>query len=195
MKNKKLGKNSKKQDDALNILSDETTRLGNLINDILDLNKLESNKVQLCLAKFDLNELKNPIYYGLAKEKKLVVKFNVIKKAKVTCDPDKIKQVYINLMSNAAKFTEKGFIKVQMIVKSNEWVLIVKDSGQGIAKKHLPKLFEKFYQVGDYMTRKVKGTGLGLSIVKKIVDLHKGTIEVNSKVGKGTTFILTFPKI
>ena len=193
MKNNKLGNVTTKQKEALNILSDEATRLSLLINDMLDLNKLESNKARLCLTKFDLNELNNPLYYSLAKEKKLVVKFKISKNVKVMCDPDKIKQVFVNLMSNAIKFTDKGSIKIDVMVSSKEWKLIVKDSGHGIPEKHLPKLFEKFYQVGDYMTRKNKGTGLGLSIVKRIVNMHNGKIVVNSKEGKGTTFVLTFP--
>lgn len=196
LKNKSLGKISKKQKEALDIVGKETDRLSNLINDILDLNKLESNKLSLCLAKFNLKELNNPIFYGLAEKKKISVDFKFPKNTEVVCDPDKIKQVFINIISNAAKFTDKGSIYVTFKNTSKQWQMIIKDEGKGIAKEHLPKLFDKFYQItGDHMTRTVKGTGLGLAIVKKIVDMHNGSIEVDSKLGKGTTFILIFPKI
>ena len=196
MKKGQLGKTNKQQTDALTVVNEETDRLTNLINDILDLNKLESDKAHLCLTKFDLHELNNPIFFALARKKKLQVKFNIPKNAKVTTDPDKLKQVYINLMNNSAKFTDKGRILVTCNINSKTWQLIIKDTGKGIDKEHLPKLFEKFYQIsGHHMTRVAKGTGLGLAIVKKIVDLHNGNIKIDSEISKGTTFTLTFPKL
>lgn len=112
----------------------------------------------------------------------------------ITVDPDKFKQVFINLFSNAVKYTNSGG-SVYLDAKKGKtaWEFIVRDTGIGIRKEDGNKIFDKFYQVEDYMTRKEGGTGLGLPIVKRIVELHGGNIVVQSKSGKGSTFIVRMP--
>jgi len=103
--------------------------------------------------------------------------------------------VLINLIGNAIKFTPKGGkITVSASEGKKYWRLVVADTGEGIAKEKLAKLFDKFYQVQSHMTRSQGGSGLGLTIAKAIVDLHKGTIDVSSEVGKGSTFTVAIPK-
>ncbi len=191
----KFGSTTRKQKAALRTIKDENNRLTVLINDILDLSKLESKKIILQKSEFDLNNLNNPLYFSIAKQKGLKVKYHIPKRMVVMVDPEKIKQVFVNLMSNAVKFTEKkGSIEVIVRDLGARWSLSVKDTGKGIPQNEIPKLFNKFYQVESHMTRQVRGTGLGLAIVKKIVDLHGGAVEVDSKVGVGSTFTIIVPK-
>ena len=112
----------------------------------------------------------------------------------VNVDPDKFKQIFINLFSNAVKYTEPGgSVTLDAAREKRSWEFIVRDTGIGIKKENLHHIFDRFYQVEDFMTRKEGGTGLGLPIVKRIVDLHGGTIDVESQVGKGSTFVVRMP--
>ncbi|HBA41291.1 MAG TPA: hypothetical protein DCZ05_16710 [Deltaproteobacteria bacterium] len=108
-------------------------------------------------------------------------------------DRDKLKQVILNLLSNAAKFTEKGEIKVSASRENESMKLIVSDTGIGMKQEALDYIFEEFRQVDMSTTRKYGGTGLGLAIVKKLVNLLGGDISVESEVGKGSKFTITMP--
>ena len=112
----------------------------------------------------------------------------------VTVDANKFKQVFINLLNNAIKFTPPGG-KIEVVAKRGEsgWSLSIQDTGIGIPEENIKHIFTKFYQVEHHMTRTQKGTGLGLAIAKKIVDLHKGWIQVDSEPGKGSVFTITIP--
>ena len=101
--------------------------------------------------------------------------------------------MFINLIDNAIKYTEEGVIKVVCKEKDDNLFILVKDSGIGIPKKDLPRIFERFYRVEKGRSRKMGGTGLGLSIVKHIVQLYDGNIEVKSSIGKGTEFKIVLP--
>jgi signal transduction histidine kinase len=193
----KLGKVDNKQKEALKIVSDEADRLNGLITDILDLSRLESNKAKLNLSEFDLHEIvSSKMYMDLAKRQGISADVEVPRGFSVTADKDKIKQVFINLFNNAVKFTPRGGkITVSAEKLDTEWQLSVADTGRGIDKEKMTRLFEKFYQAEDYMTRTKGGFGLGLAIVKGIVELHKGTIDVESEVGKGTKFTVTIPNL
>ena len=193
----KLGRLHKKQKDALSVIDKETDRLNALITDLLDLSRLESGKAKLDLSEFDLHHVVNDkLYLNMAKKKKIDVSLKVPKDFIITADRNKIKQVFINLFSNSVKFTpEKGKIKISAKMFETEWELCVSDTGKGIEKHKIPKLFDKFYQAEDFMTRTQGGTGLGLAIVKHIVDLHKGRIRVESDIGKGTRISIMFPKL
>jgi signal transduction histidine kinase len=195
LKDGKFGQTSNEQIKALEVMDEESNRLNFLIDDILNLSRLESGKARLRLENINLYELvqQNNMHYRVAEDKGLKVITLVPKKFYVNVDPDKFKQVFINLLSNAIKYTNKGSITI--IAKKSEkyWELNIKDTGMGIEKKYIPKLFDKFYQVEDYMTRTQSGSGLGLAIVKKIVELHKGKIKVESKMGKGSTFTVIIP--
>lgn len=197
LKEKKLGPLKKKQVDALSVVNDETDRLNALITDLLDLSRLESGKSKLELSEFDLGSLvNNKLYLNIARRKKLAVNVGIPKDFIVVADKNKIKQVFINLFSNSVKFTPKrGSITVAARMFETEWEFSVSDNGKGIEKNKIPKLFDKFFQAEDFMTRKEGGTGLGLSIVKHIVDMHKGKIQVQSEIGKGTKVSICFPKL
>ncbi|MBS3137225.1 HAMP domain-containing histidine kinase [Candidatus Woesearchaeota archaeon] len=190
-----FGKISNQQKDTLTIVNNESNRLSSLIEDILSLAKLEQKKEKLLLKKINLFQLvESSIYYNLAKEKKIKVRNDISKKIEVFVDENKLNQVIINLFSNAIKFThEKGEIIFTAAVNTQYWNLSIKDTGIGIPKDKIPQLFNKFFQVENHLTRKAAGTGLGLVIVKKIVELHNGTIAVDSDINKGTTFRLQFP--
>jgi signal transduction histidine kinase len=113
---------------------------------------------------------------------------------KVEADRDKIKHVILNLLSNAIKYNSpRGTVTISAGLAREEWTLSVKDTGVGIPESALPHLFEKFYRV-DATEGKVSGTGLGLSICKQIISGHRGSIEVRSRSGKGSTFTIHLPR-
>jgi signal transduction histidine kinase len=190
----KFGKLSKKQDSAMKVIKDESTRLSGLINDILDLARLEEKRMKLNIADFDLYSFfKENIYYSLANKKGLQIINKVKPGFVISVDSDKFTRALINLISNAIKYTDKGSITLS--AKRNKHIEItIKDTGKGISEQELKKIFDKFYQVEHYMTRKERGTGLGLAIANEIVRLHKGKITVKSKLGQGSEFTIIIPK-
>ncbi|MBC8501236.1 MAG: HAMP domain-containing histidine kinase [Nanoarchaeota archaeon] len=194
LKQKKFGKLSKKQLNAVGIVEKESDRLTNLIADILNLSRLESKKTRLRLEDADLCKLvKDNLYYNLAEQKGLEIKNKIPKKFKVKVDPEKFKQVFINLFSNAINYAKSRII-ISVEETPDYWDFIVEDDGEGIPKEKLEKLFDKFYKVGDYITKDKKGTGLGLAIVKNIVELHNGEVWAESEEGKGTKFVVRIPR-
>ncbi|MEM4259954.1 MAG: HAMP domain-containing sensor histidine kinase [Candidatus Woesearchaeota archaeon] len=195
IKDGKMGKVNKKQKEAISIVDDEISRLNYLINDILNLSKLEQGKISLELSNVNIYELtKNNLYEEMAKQKNIQVLNRIPENFMAVVDKEKFRQVIVNLFSNALKFTERGSITIDAKKSKNEFIFSIKDTGIGIEKKNLYRIFEKFYQVEEHLTRKEKGTGLGLAIVEKIVNLHKGKIEVNSELGKGAEFIIRIPQ-
>ena len=108
-------------------------------------------------------------------------------------DPFKLEQMFINLLDNAIKYTEKGEVCITLTQEDSNSLIVIQDSGLGITASHLPRIFERFYVVDKSRSKKLGGTGLGLSIVKHIVLLHSGTIDVESSLGIGTKFTITLP--
>jgi signal transduction histidine kinase len=177
------------------------THLLALINDILDLSKIEAGKMDLLLESFDLGELIDSVAStvdSLVKKKrnKLVVERRG-ELGSVKADLIKIRQMLFNLISNAAKFTEDGQITLlvaRSVGADGDWVTYaVSDSGIGIPADKIDSLFEEFSQVEATTTRDYGGTGLGLAITKRFCELMGGTITVESKPGKGSTFTLKLP--
>ncbi|MFH1709758.1 MAG: HAMP domain-containing sensor histidine kinase [bacterium] len=171
----------------------------NLINDILDLSKVEAGKAELELAVFKLKDtMENSI--AMLKEQatkhRIDLSLDIAKKADIEIEADerKLKQIIFNLLSNAIKFTTDGG-SVRVIVKrdGDEVRISVEDSGIGIKPEDLPKLFSEFTQLESGYTKKHEGTGLGLALTKKLVELHGGSIRVESEFGKGSKFIFTLP--
>ena len=191
------GELSKQQADLLGIVHRNAERLKALINDLLDLSRLESGKTQLNYEKVDLDKVLRDCVSEiehLASEKHIRLDTALKFGQKLVIDPMKIQQVLINLMGNALKFTpEGGTVKIQSCRERDHARIWVKDTGCGIAKDQLDKVFGRFYQVEDALTRSSTGTGLGLAICKRIVELHGGKIRVKSTVGKGSTFEFTLP--
>ncbi len=196
----KTGKTVNQISENLQVVISEGERLTHLINDVLDLAKIEAGRMEWSQENVSLAEVAERAIAATTslfeqKEIKLVKKIdpNV---SDIIGDADKLIQVVINLFSNAVKFTEKGNVTCSVSQKNNEVVVSISDTGIGIAPEDYGAVFEQFKQVGgDTLTDKPKGTGLGLPICKEIVEHQGGRIWVESKVGKGSTFSFSLPFI
>lgn len=186
----------------LKIIYDEGDRLNRLIGDILDLSKIESRRVMLEYAPVHVKDLFDRIFEVLgssASKKSISMQHNIDEHIYIEGDEDRLRQIFMNLLSNAISYTpEGGRVRVDAHIahenEENESIIIsVRDTGIGIPKKDLPRIFERFYRVDKARSRSSGGTGLGLSIVKHLVELHHGIITVESKVGEGSSFILELP--
>jgi len=181
----------------LGVVVSEGERLTKLIDDVLDLAKIEAGKFTWNMSSVSMAEVverATSATSSLFEAKKLTLVRDVEPHLpSITGDQDRLIQVVINLISNAVKFTPDGSIKVALHRDRDDLMVSVTDSGIGIAPADQPKVFEKFKQVGDTLTDKPKGTGLGLPICKEIVEYHGGRIWVESAPGKGSTFSFTLP--
>jgi signal transduction histidine kinase/ActR/RegA family two-component response regulator len=167
-----------------------------LINDILDLSKVEAGKMEMNEEEVSSEEIAQDIFNlfnETAKSKNLEFKVENNYKGTFISDALRLSQVIKNLLSNAFKFTKEGFVKFSIDKQNNNLIFKVSDSGIGIPADKLNTIFDEFKQVDGSITREFGGTGLGLSISKKIVDMMKGKIEVESEAGKGTTFRIVIP--
>ena len=195
---KMFGELNEKQNEYVDDIHSSGQHLLSLINDILDLSKVEAGRMELELAKFDLPlAVENAI--TLVRERATrhgVSLHREIDKdlGDFVGDERKIKQVLLNLLSNAVKFTsEGGRIEIKAIPVDGSVEISVSDTGIGITPEDQATIFEEFRQVGTADAQKHEGTGLGLTLAKKFVEMHGGRIWVESEVGKGSTFIFTLP--
>lgn len=181
----------------LSIVSDNSKRLSELLDDMLDLSRLESGQLTLSMGEVDVKYVCDYVYHNLkpmADEKQITLSCEVQAGLHVSGDVDRLQQALTNLVSNAVKYTpEKGTVLVQAYADSGQVVMSVKDNGIGISEDDQKKLFQKFYRVKSEHTRNIGGTGLGLSITRTIVDGHKGTISLESAPGEGSTFSISLP--
>jgi NtrC-family two-component system sensor histidine kinase KinB len=190
---------SESQEQFLSIAARNCKRLSLLINDLLDLAKLEAGKMNIILAPCVIDQVIRESIDGLSAWANAKTVAIVNKPAEnlpqVKIDADKIIQVLNNLIGNAIKFTPaNGTITVRaQVYKDREIVVSVQDTGMGIAQNELEKVFDKFYQTGERVATDVSGTGIGLSIAKEIVQLHGGKIWVESENGQGAKFSFTVP--
>jgi len=192
-----FGELNEKQEEYLKDIYASGTHLLSLINDILDLSKIEAGRMELELSEFDLpTALDNAIVlvreraarHGISLHKSFDERLGQIQ-----ADERKVRQVVLNLLSNAIKFTpEGGRIDVGAVPKDGSVEVSVTDTGIGIAPEDQEKVFEEFRQVGT-AAKKVEGTGLGLTLCRKFVELHGGGIWVKSELGVGSTFTFTLP--
>ncbi len=194
------GKVNDKQKNILNTSRDNIDRLAAIINDLLDISKIESGKVELKKSLVDISGLVREVckeWASQAGKKEQELFFSLPKgTVNIYIDRNKIIQVMNNLVSNAIKYTpERGRIKIELKDEKKEIKLSVSDSGIGIAKEDLPKAFGKFQQFGRTAGAGPKGTGLGLAICKQIVEMHQGKIEIESQIDKGTKLIFCLPKM
>jgi len=195
-----LGETTDNQKKFLSIALQAIDRLSRIINDLLDISKIEADKLELKLDLVDLTTVAHEImapsspYQMRAHDKGLELKAR-IPKNRVECyiAKDKIVQIFTNLVGNALKFTEKGSIEIIIENKGELVECRVADSGVGISKENLPRVFHKFQQFDRVAGPGEKGTGLGLAISKGLVEMHKGKIWVESQRGKGTHFVFTLP--
>jgi signal transduction histidine kinase len=193
------GEINDQQTEILGIAKNNIERLARIINELLDVSKMEAGKVVLRKVDVDLHGLIRMIalaFEGKVKEKGLELRLNLPEPAiQVYADEDKLNQIFTNLVDNALKFTTQGWIEIAAEEKGEAIECRVRDSGVGIVKENLPRIFDKFTQFGRKDGPGDKGTGLGLSIVKGLVELHKGEIRVESAVGRGTTITFTLPRL
>ncbi|KHF36495.1 Alkaline phosphatase synthesis sensor protein PhoR [Paenibacillus sp. P1XP2] len=188
----------------LQIIYDESERLNRLISDILDLSKIESRRSPMDYAPVHLASFCGSIIDTMAtvaEKKRIALHADIPEELFIEADEDKLRQILLNLLSNAVSYTQDGG-KVELKVRelqdaegTEKVVIKVTDTGIGIPKKDQPRIFERFYRVDKARSRSSGGTGLGLSIVKHLVELHHGDISVDSELGIGTTFTVELPML
>ncbi len=194
---KKVQRNIRQVGDNINIILSEGIRLTDLINDVLDIAKMEAGKIEWKMEPLQITEVVERAIAATSalfqqKDLKLIQEIEPGLPS-VMGDRDRLIQVVINLISNAVKFTDNGSVTCTVGKDDNTITVSIIDAGIGIASSDLDKVFEKFKQVGDTLTDKPKGTGLGLPICKQIVEHHGGRIWVESELGKGSNFSFTLP--
>jgi len=182
----------------LKVINSESERMTRLVKDLLQLSKLDYDKMEWNMKSLSiLNILRDCVVKMemAAKQKNQSLSFEAIGElCEINGDKDRIEQVIINIISNAIKYTpENGSIKVTAKRLKDSVEIRIADSGIGIPKDDLPRLFERFYRVDKARSRSMGGTGLGLSIAKNIVEAHKGSIRIESEYGKGSEVIINFP--
>jgi methyl-accepting chemotaxis protein len=199
LKNKKIMNNPKQKEEYFNMVIEDTRRLEKLITDILDLTKLDLGTLKFnyeqTTADKVINELSNLTEYAVKQKKLQPIYHSETNIPPFYTDVSRLLQILSNLVNNAIKFTEKGYIRTEIYRKENFLHFRVSDSGIGIPKKEFKNLFHRFYQIDSSYTRQVGGSGLGLAICKGLVEAMDGKIWVSSKMGKGTTFEFTIKLI
>jgi signal transduction histidine kinase/DNA-binding response OmpR family regulator len=191
--------------ELLQFIKRNTQRLQHLINQILDISKLETGKIKLQVSEGNLNLFVRTIilsFLSLAESKKIKYAYDLHETSNIVFfDSDKLEKILTNLISNAFKFTKEGgkirvsqqYVTASTKDKPSHVIIEVVDTGRGISREKLDKVFDRFYQVSDSGSRDAEGTGLGLALTKELVDLYRGEISVDSQEGKGSTFTVKLP--
>ncbi|MCI0604879.1 response regulator [bacterium] len=198
----RLGPINERQEKGLNVSRDNLNHLARLISSLLDFSRVSTGMIKLRMEACSLNQLIESCVESIKieirrKEKEIQISTNIPSCPPIYCDPDRIREVLMNLLMNAEKFTASpGEIRIDLETPGTEDAVVkvsVADTGIGIPKEHLTKIFQRFYQVDGSSTRKYGGTGLGLAIVKEIIEGHGCKIQVESKEGAGSKFTFTLP--
>jgi signal transduction histidine kinase len=174
---------------------DEILRLTSLVEDLNTLSNLEWEGLNLNKTEFDLSKLLEAAaepFIVLVREKGIELKLNLCE-SPIIADYDRLKQVFINLLSNAVKYTDRGSIAVTIQKSEKNWNILVVDTGMGIAKEDLPRIFERLYRADKSRNRESGGSGIGLTIAAAIVKAHGGSISAKSEEGSGSVFKVTLP--
>ena len=193
-----FGELNDKQNEYVDDILSSGRHLLSLINDILDLSKIEAGRMELEVTTFHLPDaIDNALLLIRERASRHGIKLDRViddRLGDFTGDERKVKQILVNLLTNAVKFTpEGGQIKVEATLGDSPVIISVTDTGIGIAKEDHEAIFEEFRQVGSNYAHKREGTGLGLSLTRKFVEMHGGKIWVESELGKGSTFTFTLP--
>ncbi|MFZ2356786.1 MAG: ATP-binding protein [Candidatus Omnitrophota bacterium] len=182
----------------LKIIQDHAERLNNLVEDLLSLSHLESKEIVLNKKSLNLRQQLEEVISGFKSQLKKMnveIKNDLSVSIMVDVDRDRIEQVFTNLIDNAIKFNkEKGFVMIYGEETNDKVRITVEDSGIGIPERDIPRIFERFYRVDKARSRELGGTGLGLSIVKHIIELHNGSVGVESTEGFGSKFWFVLPQ-
>ena len=182
----------------LNVISSEARRMARLVTDLLTLSRYDNKKITQESTSFDLGELvkkcQEKLRFEIEKKGHNVECFVTASVPPVIADKDGIERVVLNILSNAIKYTpDNGIIKVYVGFVYNDAYIKIIDNGIGIPEEDIERIFERFYRVDKARSRELGGTGLGLSIAKEILDKNKGSIDIKSKVGKGTEVVIRIP--
>ncbi|SDK09374.1 sensor histidine kinase [Natronincola ferrireducens] len=184
--------------DKLDICKSEVIRLIKLVEELKHLTDIESHRINLQIQQYSLSKDLEEVLESFAikfQDKRIKVYSNIQKDVQITGDKDKIKQVLINILANALKFTNSGgSVKVDLVEEKEMIKITIEDTGIGIDNNNLPYIFERFYRSDESRSRKTGGTGIGLTITKTLIEAHGGKIIVESKKGKGSKFHIVVPK-
>ena len=185
------------QNKQLGMVQKSARHLLSLINDVLDISKIEAGQLELATGTFSLRPSLEKILMLLtpmAKEKGLELRSHIADDiGTVTTDQRRFEQIIINLLNNALKFTEKGYVSLACRIENGNCLIEIADSGIGMEESALKTIFEPFRQIDSGLARKHEGTGLGLSICRKLLEMMGGSIDVKSRPGQGSTFYVSFP--
>jgi signal transduction histidine kinase len=201
VQNQKAGPISETANKYLDIVFSSTERLIHLVNDMLDVSRIESGRFQLHPESFDFSDMVSQIqteFSAKAAERHMTWHTSIDPpQIIINADKDKVLQILENLVGNAFKFTpDDGFVSLQVTTQANKLKVSVSDSGRGISQDDIPKLFTKFTRLGEGLSPLAQpGTGLGLYLSKQFVELHHGQVSVESTLGKGSTFTFTIPLV
>jgi len=191
------GKVDQEAKEDLQIVYNSSKHLLSLINDVIDISKIESDRLEVYFEEFRLDEvLKDAVTVvsADAEEKKLEIRVDYPEDLSITSDKKRLFQCVLNLMSNAVKFTEKGTIELRAVKENNIMEISVRDTGIGIKEEDIPKLFNSFVRLDSPIKETTLGTGLGLYLTKKIMsDVFNGDIRLESEYERGSTFTLIVP--
>ncbi|WP_332634867.1 sensor histidine kinase [Halalkalibacter flavus] len=194
-------KTEEERDQYLEIIDHEATKLTYLVNDLFDLAQMDEGRFNLELKKVNINEIiklvvKKTSYKAQEQHIRIEYRGELSDKDDIVLgDLLRLEQIFLNLVENAIKYTKIGSITISSVSGQENIKIKISDTGIGMKEEELPYIFERFYRVEKSRSRAFGGTGLGLSIVKQLVELHNGTIEVESIVGEGTEFTIILPKI
>jgi signal transduction histidine kinase len=191
------GETPDKMREVLDRIQRNGRHLLGLINDVLDLSKIEAGQLTLTLAEYSLNDVVNSVFSAvepLAKEKHIGLKVAVPPNLPAGHgDERRLTQVLLNLVGNAIKFTDEGEVEIKVAAADGSFDVAVRDTGPGVSEADQAKIFEEFQQADSSITRKKGGTGLGLSISRRIIEMHGGRLWIESEIGQGSTFSFTIP--
>jgi len=184
---------------GLKIMTSSIERLASMVEDLLNVSRIEQKRIELSLQRIDVNQALGLIIEELkltAESKQLTLQLHAAEQLPgIMADSDKFKQIFINIIGNALKYTKQGSVLITTMLKDERVVIKVKDTGIGMSAIQRQHLFEKFYRVKSDQTRGIVGTGLGLWITKQLIEMMKGNITVDSIEAVGTEFTVTFPAL